>query len=119
MDKLRCVEIVAQDEPGEDSFCLSRAATAGGTNGCHVASHLSDLAHKGGGNMPIGAGGRQEYRIEAGGEGAIHAGHLHFIVEIGGIAEAAQQGCRAVAARSVDDEIVEGHHLDGARVGKA
>ena len=49
----------------------------------------------------------------SGGHGGVHRGHLHLVVEIGAVAQAAHDNRRAVPRRGRNGEIVEGDHLDG------
>src|SRR5262245_39580167 len=53
-----------------------------------IATHGGDLPDERGGDVARGRRCRQEYRLHVRRHRAIHPGHLHLIIEIGGIAEA-------------------------------
>ena len=61
------------------------------------AAHAGDLAHQGGGDR-ANLRRRRQHRLHARRHYGIHAGHLHFIVEVGGIAHAPDQNGRPAVA---------------------
>ena len=65
--------------------------------GADVAAHLGDLAHQSGGDRAHRGARGQEDGLDRRRHRAVHPGHLHFVVEIGGVAQAADQQGRALA----------------------
>ena len=94
------------------NFFFSRAATCCRHEGRDVAAHAGNLPDQGGGDRANRGRGGQEYRLHFGRHRGIHAGHLHFVIEIGGVAHAAHQDGRAGAPRRGDDEIGKGRAGD-------
>ena len=95
---------------------VSAAATAGGTKGTNISAHGSDLPDECGGNGAHRRACRQEYGLQVRRHGLVHPGHLHFIVEIGAIAQTAyHDGCTNVARR-LYHQPVKRNGLDPLRV---
>ncbi len=63
--------------------------------------------------MPYGRRGGDEDGLDIRSHGAVHARHLHFVVEVGGIAQAAHDDAGTGLARRVDGETREGDDIDG------
>ena len=80
----------------------------------NVAAHACDLSHECGGDRAYPGRGRQEHGLDVGRHRLVHSGHLHFIVEIGAVAQAADEQLRAFALRRRDDEIGKGRDLQFA-----
>ena len=57
-------------------------------------------------------GSRNEDGLDVGRHGLVHSGHLHLIVEIGAVAQAADQEGRPGLASGVDGQAVERDDLD-------
>ena len=57
---------------------------------------------------------RQEHGLQIRRHRLVHAGHLHLVVEIGAVAQAADQDRGAMLARRVDHQTVEGDDLECA-----
>ena len=89
-----------------------RSATTGGTKGSMSPPICGDLPDKRGGDVAGLRARRQENRLQPGRHRAVHAGHLHLVVEVGAVAQPADQDRRADLAREIDDQIVEGAGLD-------
>ncbi len=91
---------------------LMRSATARRDEGPDVAAHLRDLADKRGGDVARFRARRQENGLQPRRHRAVHPRHLHLVVEVGAVAQPADQDRRPDLAREVDDEVVEGAGLD-------
>src|SRR5687768_16545471 len=79
-----------------------------GHEGRDVAAHRGDLADKRGGDVAGPRGRRNENRLQPGRHRAVCAGHLHLVVEVGAVAQPADQDRRIDLSREVDIEVVEG-----------
>jgi hypothetical protein len=82
----------------------------------NIAAHLGDLPHQCGGNGAILRAGRKKHRVDVGRHGPVHARHLHFVVQVGAVAQAAHQNGRSRIAGGVDHQIAETLHPDAVIV---
>ena len=87
------------------NLVLSFDATSCGTKADTSPPIIDDLAHQCGGDRANAGRSRNEHRMHVGGHSLVHAGDLHFIVEIGAIAQAPNQIvapalCAATTVRS-------------------
>ena len=80
-------------------------------------AHQGDLAHERTRDMPHVRARRQEHRLDVGSHAAVHARHLHLIVEVGAIAQAPHDDRRFLGPRRVDRQRVECHDLEFAAGG--
>ena len=90
------------------NFRASFAATTWRHERRDVAAHRGDLADKRGGDVArAGAAGRKTV-LDVRRHRAVHPGHLHLVVEVGGVAEPADDDPRARLPRRIDHQPVEG-----------
>src|ERR1043165_4661302 len=54
-----------------------------------VAAQAGDLTHQSGGDRADRRRGRQKHGLDLRRHGAVHAGHLHLVIEVGAVAQAA------------------------------
>src|SRR5262249_3001034 len=75
-----------------------------------IASHHSNRTHQIGRDMPNGRRGRDVDSLDLRRHLAVHAGHLHFIVEVGTVAQAANDDRSLMGARRINRETRERYH---------
>ena len=92
--------------------CREALGNGRGDERGHVAAQERDLAHEVGRDMPDMRRSGDEHRLNIREHGPVHARHLHLVVEIGAVAQAAEDHAGAVAARGLDREVAEGDDLD-------
>ncbi len=80
-------------------------------------AHQRDLAHERARDMAHAGARRQEHGVDVRRHGPVHARHLHLVVEVRAVAEAAEDNGRLLRARRIDGERVERDDLDLAARG--
>lgn len=80
-----------------------------------VSAPGRDLLDQGGGQEAVGGIGRHEERLDAG-EAVVHLGHLELVVEVADGPQALHDRRDVALLAEVDQEAVEGLHLDVAEV---
>ena len=74
--------------------------------------HGGDLTHQRAGDVAHVRRGRRENGVHVRRHRAVHASHLHFIIKVRPVAQAAQQNAGPVGAGGVDSQPVKRHDLD-------
>src|SRR5262245_29316337 len=70
-------------------FLLQACNDRWGHEARNVAIHARNLAHQSGGDGAHHRGRWQEHGLDLRGHSLVHAGHLHFVIEIRAVAQAA------------------------------
>ena len=93
-------------------FLFKAAATWAGTKASNVAAHGGNLADKARSDVAGFRRRGQKHRFNVRDHGGVHSRHLHFVVEIAGVAQPADDDAGANLARGGDGERVERGHVE-------